>query len=406
MIKYIVTFCLLSQALMAQSSDPRAKIDLDSLYEGSLILCRQKLTHDPKDQSGLLLLAALQNIKQDSKDFNTIHDQLLNEQAIISNTRLIDEGEMLSSYSLKQITHTEAIPEKQMCIVIAYASNPKNPKATSLYKKYIKAQFLKKFLQPISLVCDIEDLSSSPEEKRLNAFKQVEIKTLSFETDDLLKLINYMIPRADAVGFTIIVKSLPEMGQLRETKTTNGHTLYSSLRTPIHTKNAHKFTNTNLAELLDFIDLTYRIKIQFEGNKIILSAPEDTHWKANPLSFKRAQNIQLFDDFEVGTEAFTTIYKKQSFVQLKGTLGKITKTETEYQFTLSEGLQFNIPNSQVNLTNLAKIHDTLQKHLARPKTSTQKLLEVIIRADISQGINKLKTTKIFLPNASIFLTKI
>ena len=402
MIKYILAIGLLSQTLLGQMKSP----DIDSLYEGSLILCRQKLALDSKDRGGLMLLAALHNIKHESQDFKSIYDQLVNEQAIESNTRLIDEGKMLSAYSITQSTHTEDTPLKQRCIVIAYASDPKNPKAASLYKKHIKADFLKNFLQPISLVCDIDDLLSSPEEKRLMALKKSSVKTLSFKTDDLLKLINYMIPRADAAGFTIIVKSLPEMNHLRETKTANGHILYSSLRTPIHEKIAYKFTDTNLAELLDFIDITYRIQIQFEDEKIILSTPESTSWKAKPTSFKHAKNIQLFDDFEVGKEALSTIYKNQLLVQLKGTLHSITKTDTEYHFTLSEGLQFSIKTERVNATELIEIQDTLTKHLARPKSSTQKLLEIIIRADISQGLNKLKAVKVFLPHSSIFLTNL
>ena len=401
-MKYLLLIFGLLQTLTAQE---QVLPKLQANYQGCMILCRQKLAANPKDTNGLILLSALYQIDPEHKEFQKIRQELKINNTVAQYVRLIDDGKQLSKYSAKIAPEIKAPELRKACLIIARYADPKNKDVQARYQKYISSEFLHDFLQPVKDLCDIDSLTASHEELALKALASIEVRTLSFGTDDLMRLINYMIPRAESVNYTISVKSLPNTTNIKATKTSSGHTLYNALRIPILNNNSHKFTNTNLADLLTFIDLTYRIQLEYKKDEIIISTPDSDHWKSKPTNFRRASSLHLLNDYDVGEEALKSLYKNERYIQFKGTLKEIIQDGDKYLIKLSEGGSFSFPANKVNLENITEAQALIAKHYDRSSSTSLKYLNVVIRADVSSGVDLMKAQHIFLPYSSKFLTQ-
>ena len=237
----------------------------------------------------------------------------------------------------------------------------------------------------------------SPKEEMFSKLKETHFKSLSFNTTQLFSLINYINSKTRELGIELEVKSIPFCDDLKTSLNAEEKVIYTgtlNVKKPI----SFKLENGNLMDLIQIIDLNYKVKLSYAKDKITIES-SDSGWKNDLLSYRNADALTGL----LYSSAYKELHKDPNTFQVYGEIQNISFHESTTSFHLNPYMSFTVPNS-LNEEVIEVITTILDKTQGRSNTIYTSKLKVIIQADFSANKSSPTQLKIaYLEGLSTFL---
>ena len=237
----------------------------------------------------------------------------------------------------------------------------------------------------------------SPKEEMFSKLKETQFKSLSFNTTQLFSLINYINSKSRELGIEIEVKSILFCDDLKTSLNAEDQVIYTGTLN-IKKPSSFKLENGTLMDLIQIIDLNYKVRLKYAKNKITIESME-SGWKNDLLSYRKADALTGL----LYSPVYEKLHKDSKTFQVYGEIQNISFNESTTSLHLNSSMSFTVP-SNLNEEAIDAIAMTLDKTQGRRNSIYSKKLKVIIQADFSANKSSpIQLNIAYLEGLSTFL---
>ncbi|MDD7984246.1 hypothetical protein PQO01_04710 [Lentisphaera marina] len=237
----------------------------------------------------------------------------------------------------------------------------------------------------------------SPKDVLVSQLENISFRSLSFNTSQLFLLINYINKKCKPLGISLEIDSLPFCEDLKSSFNSEDEVIYSGslqVKKPI----SFKLEDGNLMDLINIIDLHYRVQLSYSSNKIIIKSPDESHWKHDLLSYRQADALSAM----LFSPVYDKVHKKNKTFQIYGQIQKVINKESSSTIYLNPYLSVEIPYNQ-NEELIDNLSIIAEKNENRKSSLYSEKLKVIIQGDfVANSGSATKVELIYLPSYGKF----